>query len=96
MGECRYKLRLPKYYFSHQEPSYGKCDEVGGILAAFLGSDRVPGALDESFRFPWHGQDRLMRRDWYGFELMPLQHDFYPIELCKEKCGFLRSVLGCF
>ena len=69
---------------------------IGGILGVFLGSDRVPGALDESYRFPWDGQDRLMRRDGYSHESMPLQHDFSHIEPCWEKCGFLGSLLGCF
>ena len=36
-----------------------------------------------------------MRRDGYGNKLMPLQHDFDCIELCKEKCGFIGSFLGC-
>ena len=62
----------------------------------FLGADRVPAAVDVSCRFPWDGQDRLMRRDGYGYEVKPLQHDFKCIEPHKEKCGFLRSSLGCF
>ena len=47
-----------------------------------LDSDRVPGALDEFCKYPWNGQDRLMRRDRYGYEYMLLQHDFNHIELC--------------
>ena len=48
----------------------------------FLGSDRVLGALDESCKFSWDGQDRLMSRDGYWYELMLLQHDFNGIEPC--------------
>ena len=48
----------------------------------FLGSDRVPRALDELCKFPWDGQDRLMKRDGYGYEFMLLQDDFNHIELC--------------
>ena len=38
------------------------------MLGVILDSDRVPGALDEFCKFPWDGQDRLMRRDGYGYE----------------------------
>ena len=51
-------------------------------MGVFLGSDRVPGALDELCKFPWDGQDALIRRDGYGYELMLLQHDFDHIEPC--------------
>ena len=47
-----------------------------------LDSDRVPGALADFFKFFWDGQDRLLRRDGYGYEKMLLQHDFNYIELC--------------
>ena len=47
-----------------------------------LGSNRVPRALVESCRFPWDEQDRLMRRDGYMYESMPLQHDFNRAEAC--------------
>ena len=81
------------------QPSRAKLWEMRqsrGILGVFLGSNRIPGDLDELCRFPWDGQDRLMRRDGYGYELMPLQHDLYRIEPFKEKCGLPRSFLGCF
>ena len=61
-----------------------------------LGADRVPAVVDESCRLPWDGQDRLMRRDGYRYEVILLQHDFNHKEPRKEKCGFLRSFLGCF
>ena len=51
-------------------------------MGVFLGSDRVPGALDELSKSPWDGQDRFMRRDGYGYELMLLQHDFSRVEAC--------------
>ena len=74
-----WKMRLIRGYF-------------GCIFGLWWGPRLV--ILDLWFRVPCDGQDRLMGRDGYRYELMPLQQDFNHKEPCQEKSGILAYLLG--
>ena len=56
----------------------------------------APGAWDVWFMVPWGGWNRHMRSGGYMYKLRPPHHDFYHLEQCLGKFGYVGSIWGHF